>query len=274
MEENFLKTLGVISGSVIIAFAFNLFLIPHQILSSGISGLSILLGMFTPANAGLYNFLMNFPLLVLGYFKLGRSFILYTILSVVTISLSLYIIPIHEVATNSILSSVFGGGLAGLGIGIIFRSSGSSGGFDIIGMILTRRKDFPMGAVLSVMNSIVILVSGFFISWDSALLTLVSIFVSGKVIDSVHTHHVKITLMIITRKGKAIREHLIENVYRGVTMIDSVGGYTNEKSNVIFTVISRYELTEVKSLIQEIDPDAFVNITETLEVMGLFHKRT
>lgn len=268
-----MKSLGVILGSVIVALAFNLFLIPHEILSSGISGLSIILGMFTPFNAGLYNFLLNFPLLVLGYLKLGRKFILLTILSVVAISISLYVIPIYEIATNPILSSVFGGGIAGLGIGIIFRASGSSGGFDIIGMLLARRKDFPMGTLLSVMNSFVILISGFLISWDSALLTLVSIFVMGKVIDSVHTHHVKITLMIITKKGQEMREHLLENVYRGVTVIDSVGGYSNEKSNVIMTVITRYELTEVKSLIQEIDPDAFVNITETLEVMGLFHRK-
>jgi uncharacterized membrane-anchored protein YitT (DUF2179 family) len=140
-------------------------------------------------------------------------------------------------------------------------------------MLLTRRKDFPMGTLLFAMNSIVILLSGFLFSWDAALNTLVSIYALGKVIDKVHTHHVKLTLMIITRKGEEVKQHLLKNVYRGVTVIDSVGGYSNEKSNVILTVISRYELTEVKTLIEEIDPDAFVNITETLEVMGLFHRK-
>jgi uncharacterized membrane-anchored protein YitT (DUF2179 family) len=268
-----LKSAGIIIGSIIVSFAFNLFLIPHGIMSSGISGLSIIFSMLTSVNTGVYNFLLNFPLLVLGYLKLGRKFILYTILSVITISITLYAIPVFKLAEDPILSSIFGGAIVGLGIGIIFRSSGSSGGFDIIGMLLTRRKDFPMGTLLFAMNSIVILLSGFLFSWDAALNTLVSIFVLGKVIDKVHTHHVKLTLMIITRKGEEVKQHLLKNVYRGVTVIDSVGGYSNENSNVIITVISRYELTEVKTLIEEIDPDAFVNITETLEVMGLFHRK-
>jgi uncharacterized membrane-anchored protein YitT (DUF2179 family) len=272
-EASHVKTTGIIIGSAIVSFAFNLFLIPHEIMSSGISGLSIIFSMLTSINTGVYNFLLNLPLLILGYFKLGRKFILYTILSVVTISLTLYIIPVVPLAKSPILSSIFGGAIAGLGIGIIFRSSGSSGGFDIIGMLLTRRKDFPLGTLLFGMNSIVILLSGFLFSWDAALNTLVSIYALGKVIDKVHTHHVKLTLMIITRKGEEVKQHLLKNVYRGVTVVDSVGGYSNEKSNVIITVISRYELTEVKTLIEEIDPDAFVNITETLEVMGLFHRK-
>ncbi|MFD2445268.1 YitT family protein [Bacillus sp. CGMCC 1.16607] len=268
-----MKILGILTGSILVAIAFNLFLIPHEIMSSGISGLSIILGMFTPFNAGIYNLLLNFPLLIIGYMKLGRTFIINTILSVISISVSLYFIPIHEIATNSILSSVFGGALVGLGIGIIFRSSGSSGGFDIIGMLLTRHKDFPMGTLLFGMNGFVILISGFLISWDASLNTLVSIFVTGKVIDSIHTHHVKITLMIITKKGEEMRQQLLSNVYRGVTMIDSVGGYSNEKSHILMTVVTRYELTEIKNLIHEVDPTAFVNITQTIEVMGLFHKK-
>lgn len=268
-----MKAAGIIIGSIIVSFAFNFFLIPHGIMSSGISGLSIIFSMLTSINTGVFNFLLNFPLLVLGYLKLGRKFILYTILSVVVISITLYIIPVFQLAKSPILSSIFGGAIAGLGIGIIFRSSGSSGGFDIIGMLLTRRKDFPMGTLLFAMNSVVILLSGFLFSWDAALNTLVSIYALGKVIDKVHTHHVKLTLMIITRKGEEVKQHLLQNVYRGVTVIDSVGGFSNEKSNVIITVISRYELTEVKTLIEEIDPDAFVNITETLEVMGLFHRK-
>jgi uncharacterized membrane-anchored protein YitT (DUF2179 family) len=273
LEAALLKTAGIIIGSTIVSFAFNLFLIPHGIMSSGLSGLSIVLSMLTSVNTGIFNFLLNFPLLILGYLKLGRKFILYTILSVVTISLTLYLIPVTALAKSPILSSIFGGAIAGLGIGIIFRSSGSSGGFDIIGMLLARKKDFPMGTLLFAMNSIVILLSGFLFSWDAALNTLVSIYALGKVIDKVHTHHVKLTLMIITRKGEEVKQHLLKNVYRGVTVIDSVGGFSNEKSNVIITVISRYELTEVKNLIEEIDPDAFVNITETLEVMGLFHRK-
>ena len=267
-----LPYLGIILGSLIVATAFNLFLIPHEILSSGLSGISMIIGMLTPMNTGVANFLLNFPLLVLGYLKLGRKFIMNTILSVTVISIGLYIIPIIEIAHDVIMSSIFGGVVSGLGIGLIFRCSGSSGGFDVIGMLVARKKDFPIGTMLSVMNAGVIIISGFLFNWDSALYTMVSIFVTGKVIDTVYTHHEKLTLMIITEKGVEMRQHLLDNLYRGLTVIDGMGGFSNQRRNILMTVISRYELGEVKSLIAEIDPSAFVNITETVEVMGLFHK--
>lgn len=267
-----MQILGIIFGSMIVAVAFNFFLIPHEILSSGLTGLSMIIGMLTPMNTGIANFLLNFPLLVLGYLKLGRKFILYTILSVTVISIGLYFVPVVKVGQDIILSSIFGGALTGIGIGLIFRSSGSSGGLDVIGMLIARKRDFPIGTMLTAMNGVIILISGFLFNWDSALYTMVSIFVTGKVVDAVYTHHEKLTLMIITEKGDEMRQHLLQNVYRGVTVFDGMGGYSKQKRNILMTVISRYELGEVKSLVSKVDPTAFVNITETVEVMGLFHK--
>ncbi|KKK37333.1 hypothetical protein WQ57_14095 [Mesobacillus campisalis] len=268
-----MQYIGIIIGSLITAAGFNLFLIPHEILSSGLSGISMIVGMLTPMDTGVANFLLNLPLLILGYFKLGRKFILLTILAVTMISIGLYMIPVVEIAHEMVLSSIFGGAVVGLGIGLIFRCSGSSGGFDVIGMLIARKRDFPIGSMLTVMNGAIILISGFLFNWDAALYTMASIFVTGKVVDAVFTHHVKLTLTIITEKGEEMRQHLLTNVYRGVTVMDGIGGYSNTRRHILMTVISRYELTEVKSLISEIDSAAFVNITETVEVMGFFHKR-
>ncbi len=232
----------------------------------------MLLGMITPLNTGLANFLLNFPLMIIGYKMLGKKFIMNSIFSVVIVSIGLYLFPVVMIAHDTILSSIFGGALTGLGVGIVFRSSGSTGGFDIIGMIVSRKKDFPIGVLLSGMNAVVIVISGFLFNWDSALNTLVSIYVTGKVVDTIYTDHAKLTLMIITAKGEKMREHLLTNLYRGLTIMDGVGGYSNDKRNVLITVISRYELNEVKNLISEVDSTAFVNITETIEVMGLFHR--
>ncbi|CAH2714236.1 hypothetical protein BACCIP111895_01397 [Neobacillus rhizosphaerae] len=267
-----MQLVGMITGSLIIVMSFNLFLIPHEVLSSGMSGISMILGMITPVNTGLANFLLNFPLLILGYKMLGKKFVMNSIFSVLIISLGLYIVPVFPIAKDTILSSIFGGALTGLGVGIVFRCSGSTGGFDIIGMIVARKKDFPIGVLLSGMNAVVIVISGFLFNWDTALNTLVSIYVTGKVVDAIYTDHAKLTLMIITEKGQEMREHLLTNLYRGLTIMDGVGGYSNDKRNVLITVISRYELNEVKNLISEVDPTAFVNITETIEVMGLFHR--
>ncbi|MFF2450645.1 YitT family protein [Neobacillus sp. NPDC058068] len=267
-----MRFLGIITGSLIIVIAFNLFLIPHEVLSSGLSGISMVLGMISPLNTGLVNLLLNLPLLIIGYKMLGKKFIMNSIFSVAIISLGLYLLPVFPIANDSILSSIFGGALTGLGVGIVFRSSGSTGGFDVIGMIVARKKDFPIGVLLSGMNAVVIVISGFLFNWDSALNTLVSIFVTGKVVDAIYTDHAKLTIMIITEKGQEMRAHLLTNLYRGLTILDGVGGYSNDKRNVLVTVISRYELNEVKNLITEVDPAAFVNITETIEVMGLFHR--
>lgn len=267
-----MQFVGIIIGSLIVAIGFNLFLIPHQVLSGGMSGISMILGMLTPLNTGFANFLLNFPLLVIGYKMLGKKFIVHSIFSVIIISLGLYVIPVHAIAEDKILSSIFGGALTGLGVGIVFRCSGSTGGFDIISMILARKMDFPIGVLLSGMNAVVIVISGFLLNWDSALNTLVSIFVTGKVVDAIYTDHAKLTIMIITENGEKMRQHLISNLYRGLTILDGVGGYSNDKRNILVTVISRYELNEVKNLIGEVDSAAFVNITETIEVMGLFHR--
>ncbi|RPJ95607.1 YitT family protein [Rummeliibacillus sp. TYF005] len=262
----------IIFGSVLIGFAYNFLLIPHKILSGGLSGIAMMLGIITPLNTGLLYFVLNLPLLIIGYFKLGKRFIGYTILSVIVLSTSLYIIPVYELSNDPILASLFGGVIAGVGVGIIFRASGSSGGFDIIGMLLTKKRDFPLGSVISGMNAIVIIISGFVFSWDAALLTLVSIYATGKAIDLIHTNNLKLTVMIVTSKGDDMKDKLFSKLYRGITIMNGQGAYTGEERKILITVITRYQLSEVKNTIREVDPHAFVNITETKQVIGSFNR--
>ncbi|HDX9578163.1 TPA: YitT family protein [Bacillus pseudomycoides] len=266
------RLLGVILGSIIVALSFNLFLIPHKILSSGISGIAIIIGILTPFNTGLVNFLLNLPILILGYIGLGKRLISYTIISVITLSTALYVIPVHAVATDALLSSIFGGVIAGAGVGLVFNCYGSTGGFDVIGMLLSRKKDIQLGGFLIALNAFVIVISGFFFDWDTALNSLLSIFVTGKVIDAIHTKHRKVTLMIVTSQAEQMKEKLLSSLVRGITLLDGEGAYSNEKKRVLMTVISREELAGMKTMISEIDPQAFVNITETVEVLGLFRR--
>jgi uncharacterized membrane-anchored protein YitT (DUF2179 family) len=271
-KDDFRQLVIIIIGSIIISAAFNLFFIPHNILSSGLSGIAIMLGLITPFDTGLLNFVLNLPLLIIGTLKLGKRFIIFTIISVVVTSLGLYIIPVTPIGSEPILSSIFGGVLGGLGAGVILKVSGSSGGFDIVAVLLTRKKDIPLGSILSGLNAIVVIFSGFIFGWDSALNTLIGIYASGKVIDTIHTRHIKLTLMIVTKKGEVIQKKLLENFYRGITIMEGYGAYTGERKKILMTVITRYQLTEIKKLIKEIDPQAFVNITETKEVLGSFDR--
>lgn len=270
--KEMLRFLGVIIGSFIIAIAFNLFLIPHKILSSGIGGIAIILGIVTPVNTGIINFVLNLPILILGYIGLGKKVIFNTVVSVIVLSVALYYVPVKIVATDPLLSSVFGGVIAGAGIGLVFNCHGSTGGFDIIGMLLSRKRDIKLGGFLIALNTVVVVIAGFFFTWDVALTSLLSIYVTGKVIDAVHTKHRKVTLMIVTNQAEEMKKKLLSTVVRGITLLDGEGAYSNEKKRVLMTVVSREELASMKLTISEIDPHAFVNITETVEVLGLFRK--
>lgn len=270
--KEMVRFLGVIIGSIIIAIAFNLFLIPHKILSSGIGGIAIILGIVTPVNTGIINFVLNLPILILGYIGLGKKVIFNTIVSVIVLSVALYYVPVKVVATDSLLSSIFGGVIAGAGIGLVFNCNGSTGGFDIIGMLLSRKRDIKLGGFLIILNAVVVIIAGFFFTWDVALTSLLSIYVTGKVIDAIHTKHRKVTLMIVTNEAEKMKKQLLSTVVRGITLLDGEGAYSSEKKRVLMTVISREELASMKLTISEIDPHAFVNITETVEVLGLFRK--
>ncbi|WP_112181070.1 YitT family protein [Paraliobacillus zengyii] len=262
----------VIIGSLIVAFAFNFFLVPYEILSSGISGVAILLGLLSPFNIGLINLILNLPLLVLGYNKLGKVIIINTITCVVSLSIFLYVLPVISVADNILLSSIFGGVIGGLGIGIILKYSGTSGGLDIIAIIISRTSNISVGMLLTGMNGIIVLISGAVFDWNIALYTMLSIFITGKVIDTIHTNHIKLTMQIVTTKGETIRKDLVDSIYRGITIMDGYGGYTQEKKQILMMVVTRYETMQIKSIVRKHDSKAFINIYETVEVDGEFAK--
>ncbi|MBD1372560.1 YitT family protein [Hazenella sp. IB182357] len=259
-------------ASIIVAASYNLFLLPHSILSSGVTGISMIIGLKTPLNTGVVNYVLNLPLLIIGFMKLGQSFMFRTIFSVTVTSIAMVYLPLYQLSPDPIISTVFGGVIGGIGAGIIFRYGASTGGFDIIGFLITRKKDLPLGNLIFAMNAVVVAVSGFLFNWDIALKTMVAIFVMGKVVDTIHTNHLKLTLMIITNEDETLKQAIISKYVRGITIVDGEGAYTKEKRKVLFMIISRYELAGIKKLIKDTDPKAFVNITETVDVMGYFRR--
>ncbi|MDO3678385.1 YitT family protein [Paenibacillus ehimensis] len=259
-------------GSALIASSFNLFLIPHQLLSGGISGVSMLVGYFTDWNISLLFLIFNAPLLIWGLLTLGRKFIILSVVSVVLTTWFMQLIPSMTVSKDLIMSSVAGGVLVGIGTGISMRVGGSTGGFDIIASILTRKRDFSLGTFLFGLNGIVIVALGFFKNnWDLALYSMLSMFITGKIIDTIHIRHLKVTVFIITKKKDLLLKKM-QKLKRGVTVIDTEGAYTKEPQHMLMTVTTRYELNELQNLVRQWDPQAFVNITETVGVMGLFRR--
>ncbi|WP_342477589.1 YitT family protein [Paenibacillus sp. FSL H7-0350] len=265
--------LAVLFGSAMISSGFNLFLIPHRLLSGGVSGLAMLAGYFTPFNISLLYLLFNIPLLAAGWFQLGRRFIILSIVSVGATTWLMTVVPVVQVSSDMLLASVFGGVLVGVGAGVSFRVGGSSGGFDILGSIITRYRDFPVGSVLVGLNGLVILAAAYFDdNWNLALASMVSIYVTGKVVDLIHISHIKVTVYIITNRTDELLQQLL-GLQRGVTKFKTEGAYSHVERDMLMTVTTRYELAELKRIIKTSDPQAFVNIVETVGVMGSFRKR-
>lgn len=259
-------------SSIVLGFAFNMFLLPHEILAGGVTGIAMMLGLVTPLNAGIWMIILNIPILIVGWMKLGKTFIANSLFSVVVTSVSMLYIPVVKLTEDALLSSVFGGVIAGVSIGLIIRFYSSTGGFDVIGLLLSMKRDIPLGTLVFILNSAVVFVSGFVFSWELAMYTMASIYITGLVIDRVHTRHIKLSLMVVTNQGDAVKKELLDNLYRGITVVDGEGAYSSAKVKVLYSVISRHELAFVRPLIKNIDPKAFVSISETMEVMGNFRK--
>lgn len=269
--RNALDVISIAVGALLIAAGFNLFLIPHQLLSGGVSGISMLVGYLLGWNISFVYFVLNVPILIWGWIAIGRRFVVLSVTSVVLTTWFMQLVPLDHINEEPLLGAVFGGVLVGIGTGISFRAGGSSGGFDIIGSILTRNRDFPLGTALLILNGIVIFALGYVLNWDLALYSMLSLYVTSKVIDTIHIRHIKITAFIVTQQKEKMVERLLK-LPRGVTLIKSEGAYSHLPHDMLMTVLTRYELAELRKIIREIDPKAFVNIVETAEVIGEFRR--
>ncbi|MCM3340388.1 YitT family protein [Paenibacillus sp. MER TA 81-3] len=262
----------LIIGAACIAVSFNLFLMPHHLLSGGVSGLSLVTNYITKWNPSVLYFAFNLPIIVWGWFILGKRFIVYSIISVVATTCFISIVPVKMVTNEPLLAAVFGGTLAGIGSGISLRIGGSSGGFDIIGSIVTRYHDFSISNILVALNAVVIVSHGYISQeWELVLYSMVSIFTTGKVIGTIYINHYKVTVFIITREKDTLINKLL-CLPHGVTVIKTRGAFTDIEKDMLMTVTTRYELSELKRTIMEIDPKAFVNIVETVGVIGNFRR--
>ncbi|MCG7419073.1 hypothetical protein BHU61_08485 [Macrococcus epidermidis] len=270
-QDNLLfKTFITIVGSFLIAFAFNVFLLPNDVLSSGIGGLALLLNKLLHVDAGLLNLLLNLPLLILGFMKLNKSVMYNTILSVIVVSFFLTVIPTESIANELFVNVIFGGVIVGIGVGIILKYSGTTGGMDIVAMIISQNSNISIGLIMTILNGIIIICSGFLFDWNLALMTLLSIYITGKTVDTIFTSNIKLTVNIITSNYEGVRQGLIDEIYRGITVTDVYGGYSNDKKHMITMVLTRYELPNVIKIAKTHDENCFINVYETTEVHGNF----
>ncbi|WP_296733943.1 YitT family protein [Anaerovibrio sp.] len=262
----------IVLGCLISSCGINLFYVPSNLLTGGVTGISMVVLFLWGLPLGVQTFVYNIPLLIAAYYFLGKKYladvIVGTVIFSVCLDLTQYLSALHVVG-DVMLSSVFGGVLCGIGYGIVFRNNGSTGGFDIIGAIVKKYYSFDMGAVIFSFNCMIVVVAGFLFDVTQALFTLIGMFVSANITDKVIAgiNHRK-AVLIISDKAAEIADGIIYEVGRGVTFLHGQGAYTQKERNVVFVVVKTTQIAKIKTIVDIIDESAFMIIISANEVMG------
>ena len=263
----------VVVGCVLVALGYNWFFMPHHLVSGGVAGLALFLGQTLGWPVGLQVLLYNVPILWWAWRDLGRKFLLLTIVGIGALTVIVSVIPVKPVITDDpMLNAIFGGIMVGLGVGIAMRAGGSCGGLDVAAVAFNRRLSIPMGDVMLFFNALVVGLAGLEGDIKVVLYTLISMFVTGKMVDVVTSGTVKKTVLIVTTNGDEMARRINEELGRGATALEATGAYSQESRRLLLCVVTRLELSRVKDLAQSVDPVAFVVVLDTDQVLGRFRQ--
>lgn len=260
-------------GCFLFGLGFNLFLAPNELNAGGISGLAMALIHITKiGTVGVITVLANLPLFILAKAKLGKQFVLSSLLGMVAVSVAIDVLAgLPKPKTEPLIGALYGGTICGLGMGFVFSAGGSTGGSDIIVRLLKQKwQNVPIGIINTLFDLCVAAFTGIvFGDLSSALYCGIAIFVAGQVIDAVvYRFDYSRVVLIISSKYDTIAAEVNQTLRRGVTFLHGEGCYTHNETKVILTAVRRQQLAELKQMVTQIDPDAFVIVQEAHQVLG------
>ena len=266
----------VVAGALVQAIGLRLFLVPADLASGGISGISQLVNHFTHWPIGLMVFIGNIPLFIVGWRLLGgRRFTIRTLVAVAAYSffadalLWLPFFPKQGITNDLVLNSLYGAVVSGFGYGLVYRGQGTSGGSDILARILNRWRGISMTQSYLMTDTLVILSAGFIFGWQKALYALITLYVSGLVVDTTMEGAGTVrSALIVTSRCREVADRILEEMERGVTILDGTGGYTGEARPVLYCVVTRSEVQQLKTIVHEADPKAFMVVGAAHEALG------
>ncbi|AET66009.1 hypothetical protein Desor_0293 [Desulfosporosinus orientis DSM 765] len=264
------KFLFLFLGSALAGIGLEIFLIPNNVIDGGIVGISIMAAYLTQWPVGLFIFVLNIPFFIFGYLQIGKSFAISTVFSVAMLSMWVSVLhPVPGITQDVFLASIFGGVILGSGVGLIIRYGGSLDGTEIIAIVLDKKTVFSVGEIVMFFNLFILSSAGLIFGWDRAMYSLVAYFIAFKVIDiTIEGLDESKEVMIISDKDEEISKVLMARLGRGVTLLQGKGGYSGDSKSVLYCVVTRLEIAKLKSMITEIDENAFITISSVHEVMG------
>ncbi|CDM68899.1 putative membrane protein [Clostridium bornimense] len=287
-ESEWVKISMAVLGSLLYAIGINMFIVPVGLYSGGIMGIcqiirTILIDyMHLPLNqfdiAGIVYYIINIPIFIIAYKKMGKSFFGKTLLCVTTTSLflSLVSVPKIPILTDDILAaSLIGGIISGCGTGFILKMGCSAGGMDIVGLLcMKKNKNFSMGKITLIVNLILYSICLFMFDEKIVIYSIIFAAVTSITIDKVHIQNINVQVTIITRRNiEAMEKDIMTKLVRGVTKWNAKGGYTGQDTSILYIVLSKYEVSYLKKIIKKYDPDAFVVVNEGANIEGNYLKK-
>jgi uncharacterized membrane-anchored protein YitT (DUF2179 family) len=274
VKSQVLDALLIVAGCILMGLAYSLFLIPHHFVPGGVSGIAIIINYFTKLPVGALIIALNIPIFLLGLRTMGKHYVagslLGMVLSSVMIDIFHEILRVRAATQNEILAVIYGGIMLGAGLGLVFRGRASTGGSDIIGMILSKYTGMSLGFGIMVSDFLVISASGLALwNLEAPLYGYIVLFLSTRVIDLVLEgwSHSKLVIITSTRTDE-IADFILYKLDRSGTALRSRSLYLNRQGEIILTVIHRKQLTDLREFISDLDPEAFVIINDTYDVLG------
>jgi len=275
VRESIVEYVYVIVGAAIIAIGFNVFLLPNQVASGGVSGISTILNGLFGWNPGLIQYAFNIPLFIAGILLLGKKFGIKSFIGTVTLPFIVLLTNSWSPWTdNPLLGALFGGIVVGIGIGLVFKGNASTGGTDLLAQIISKYTGITLGTSVLLIDGIIAISAAIVFDLEKGLYALIGLYVTTKTIDIIQLGFSQSKMIyIITMKQDEVRDAIYAEINRGVRKLPAIGGYTGEARPVLMVVVYQTEFTKLKQLIKNVDPSAFVIVSNAYEVLGEGFKR-
>lgn len=278
LEKLIRTALPIMLGTAIYAFGLHFFVLPNQLMEGGLTGISVLLNYAAGWPLSVTTLLLNIPLFAIGWKALGREDMIYTLLGVLSLSFFLWLMELmiekgwvvtFHTSNDYILAALYAGVSLGSGLGIVFRFGGTTGGVDIVARIVTRWKGISMGQFILCLDAVIIGLALIYIPVEKVLYTLVTVFISSKLIDFIQDGAYSArAFTIISNESGRIAASITKELDRGVTLMPAKGAFSGEQKEIVYCVVQRQEIRRLKTIIRNIDPRAFIVISEVDDVLG------
>lgn len=273
--KTFIDYVMLAIGAIIAAFAIEEFLVPNTILDGGVIGIGIMIKNLTGISLSILTIVLNVPFLLIGMRKLGKMFVVKSAFSMAVFSVFVEIFaPLANATSETLLAVSFGGVILGIGVGLVIRFGGCLDGTETVAILLNKKFKIPVGQTVLIFNIVIYAVAGVLFGFDRAMYSLLTYFITSKVLDIVETGMDQAkAAMIITDEADVIAEKIYQTLGRTVTIMHGEGMVSGKKT-VLYCVLTRFEIRELKNIINSVDTSAFVTVSDVSEIIGNHIKRT